>query len=77
MRNAFWLLLAAAAVLVAQPIVAAKDSWPQLRVAAQNGVANGNDFPTSGSEDSGIAWQTTLVGNSSGPHAGTKKAKML
>jgi outer membrane protein assembly factor BamB len=63
MRIAFSLPLAAAVLLVAQPIVAAKDSWPQWRGAAQNGVASGNDFPTIWSEDSRIAWKTDLVGN--------------
>ncbi len=37
-------------------------TWPQWRGAAQNGVANGENFPIRWSAESGIAWDLELPG---------------
>ena len=40
----------------------AENSWPQWRGADQNGVAVGDDFPISWSEEEGVAWKSELPG---------------
>lgn len=40
----------------------AENSWPQWRGADQNGVAVGDDFPISWSEEEGVAWMSESPG---------------
>lgn len=64
MRKLSAFLLLASVTSVASTVPAnAKDTWPQWRGAAQNGVAAGDAFPLRWSEDSGIAWKAEIPGN--------------
>lgn len=62
-RRIFQIFVVFAACLPALTNTAsAGDSWPQWRGESQNGVAVGNNFPTTWSQEAGIAWQTDLPG---------------
>ena len=60
----FSLPLIAALIVSTGTFISAADvnSWPQWRGEKQNGVAQGNDYPTTWSESSGIKWKTELPG---------------
>ena len=63
MRNASFSYILWAVVATVPTSLLAKDSWPQWRGAAQNGVAIGERFPIRWSEGSGIAFEVELPGN--------------
>ncbi|MGI9472803.1 MAG: PQQ-binding-like beta-propeller repeat protein [Rubripirellula sp.] len=54
--------LAIMAFVLTSPGGFAADSWPQWRGADQNGVAEGDKFPTKWSESAGVTWKKELPG---------------
>ncbi len=57
------ILFPSVAIILATSVSLAKDTWPQWRGPAQNGVAAGDRYPIEWSEESGIAWKMKLPGN--------------